>query len=532
MLLSILLPSLVACNTGTDVKISNVNSPPTATIISPLNGASFEELEVVTFEAQIGDNYDEPPALSVTWSSDIDGTLTGTTPADTNGILLYTTSSLSVGNHAITLLVADTEGEQSSVSVQVEVIALPTDPTIEILHPTGNDQTIEGQNFELVAEVWDARDPLNTLLVDISSDIDGNICSARANEQGRVSCETDFSAGLHEIEFVVSNSAGFEAVAVAEDFLVVDLDDIDNDGDGFSTNDGDCNDSDEDIFPGQTEIENNADDDCNGFVDDGTDAYDDDNDGYTENQGDCNDNDSSVRPNAPELENGINDDCDQYTDEGTDSFDDDGDCYCDTAPCIGSIEPSCSNIQGGDCNDGNPDISPAALEVCGNNIDENCNNDFDEENAQGCTTYYRDSDGDGHGDAAYSECWCSPGGSTGDFDVLTTDDCYDGNFDAKPGQVNYFSVDRGDGSFDYDCDNTEWEEWTDLAVCGSVFIGPNWDDWDCMPTTYGWAYSTVPACGALGFWADDPGHCSGLVCGLDSSALTSDLNSQRTQRCN
>ena len=91
-------------------------------------------------------------------------------------------------------------------------------------------------------------------------------------------------------------------------------------GDDFFPNDGDCNDEDINIYPGQTEIINNTDDDCNGLADDGTSAYDDDSDGYSEDEGDCNDEDSSVYPNAPELENGINDDCDQYTDEGTDSF--------------------------------------------------------------------------------------------------------------------------------------------------------------------------------------------------------------------
>ena len=74
---------------------------------------------MVTFEAMIGDNYDAPPDLAISWSSDIDGSLTGAIPADSNGTLLYTTSSLSVGNHAITLLVGDTEGEQTTASVQL-----------------------------------------------------------------------------------------------------------------------------------------------------------------------------------------------------------------------------------------------------------------------------------------------------------------------------------------------------------------------------------------------------------------------------
>lgn len=33
-------------------------------------------------------------------------------------------------------------------------------------------------------------------------------------------------------------------------------------------------------------------------------------------------------------------------------------------------------------------------------------------------------------------------------------DCYDNNANAKPGQTAYFGTNRGDGSFDYDCDGS------------------------------------------------------------------------------
>jgi len=48
----------------------------------------------------------------------------------------------------------------------------------------------------------------------------------------------------------------------------------------------------------------------------------------------------------------------------------DGDGFCPpNAP---------SEFPGGDCNDGNASISPAAAEVCGNAVDENCNSHMDE----------------------------------------------------------------------------------------------------------------------------------------------------------
>jgi hypothetical protein len=54
-------------------------------------------------------------------------------------------------------------------------------------------------------------------------------------------------------------------------------------------------------------------------------------------------------------------------------FDDDGDCFCETAPCTGSSNPACgSNLQGGDCSDCDPTVNPAAIEVNGDNVDNNC----------------------------------------------------------------------------------------------------------------------------------------------------------------
>jgi hypothetical protein len=64
-------------------------------------------------------------------------------------------------------------------------------------------------------------------------------------------------------------------------------------------------------------------------------------------------------------------------------------------------------------------------------------------------TGYTDADDDNYGTGS-SQQICS-GESLPDGYTSQGGDCYDANANAKPGQTSYFTTDRGDGSFDYDC---------------------------------------------------------------------------------
>jgi hypothetical protein len=72
------------------------------------------------------------------------------------------------------------------------------------------------------------------------------------------------------------------------------------------------------------------------------------------------------------------------------------------------------------------------------------------------STYYRDVDGDGYGVSTMTMSSCTPPAGY----VANNTDCYDANPDttnaelAHPGQTSYFTTNRGDGSFDYNCNST------------------------------------------------------------------------------
>ena len=90
-----------------------------------------------------------------------------------------------------------------------------------------------------------------------------------------------------------------------------------------------------------------------------TPCLDDDGD-LSEEEGDCDDYESATFPGNTEIADGVDNDCDTYIDEGTPFFDDDGDCYCESAPCYGSVNANCALAQlaDGDCDDNDDNISP------------------------------------------------------------------------------------------------------------------------------------------------------------------------------
>ncbi|MCB9676692.1 MAG: VCBS repeat-containing protein [Alphaproteobacteria bacterium] len=170
---------------------------------------------------------------------------------------------------------------------------------------------------------------------------------------------------------------------------------------------GDCDDGDATVSPGAVERCDGRDEDCDGDVDeDASDALDRwvDADldgfgtglpvrvcpsvpGYSFVDGDCDDGAPAVSPNGTEVPaDGVDSDCDGlelcYDDIDLDGY--------GRATLTGSADLSCTALgvspTSDDCDDLRPAVSPGAPEICGNQLDDDCDP---------ATPDLQDADGDG-----------------------------------------------------------------------------------------------------------------------------------------
>ena len=237
----------------------------------------------------------------------------------------------------------------------------------------------------------------------------------------------------------------------------------------FVASGGDCDDTDSEIHGDMAELCDLKDNDCDGITDeDLTDMVfyrDLDGDGYGTPMDeiidcapvpgyvvegtDCDDGDADIRPGRSEDCNGLDDNCDDVIDETwpVDPYflDDDMDGYGAGDPVMACTAPAGHVVSDTDCDDTDAMVNPGIYADCEDGRDEDCDGEIDEGPD---STFYRDVDGDGYGDASDTLVDCAP--PTGW--VWDATDCDDTDAETHPDHREVCS-----DVADNDCDGLEDE---------------------------------------------------------------------------
>ena len=258
-----------------------VDTPPEITLEAPLSGTVLNEGDALSVLAWVMDAEDAPTDLWVSWRSDVDGLLFEG-EADAAGQSAGEALGLSGGAHRLQAVVTDPAGLSAEATVDIVVNRIPGAPGLVIgpaapqsgmgLTCTVATVAVDGDGDPLTyAFSWtvDGAPFLGATHGALDSAVPG--ASVRGGQDWR--CEAAASdAGA-------TGPVAFATVTIADD---LDLD-------GWGEADGDCDDSDPDINPGEAEVcGDGIDNDCDATTGDG---------------------------GTTEVCNGVDDDCDGQIDE-------------------------------------------------------------------------------------------------------------------------------------------------------------------------------------------------------------------------
>ena len=165
-----------------------LGDPPNVSITSPTDGATFHVGDSISFSGSASDTEDGDLTASLTWTSDIDGTI------DTGGSF---SAALTEESHTVTASVTDSDSNTGYASISV--IVVNDSPVVSITAPTDATTFQSGEIISFVGSASDTEDGDLTASLAWSSDIDGAIGTGG-------SFSTTLTDGNHTVTASVTDS--------------------------------------------------------------------------------------------------------------------------------------------------------------------------------------------------------------------------------------------------------------------------------------------------------------------------------------
>jgi hypothetical protein len=244
---------------------TNAAGAPAIVIVNPSEGEQVGASQIVNLLATVTDDVDKPDLLPIEVLDNPDGVIWNgyATPA---GTIEVPFQAHSLGIHTLTVSALDLEGKKGTASVSFEVIQDEV-PLVNIKAPGDGDwfDTVDTITFR--GNVLDDTTPNEQVATSWSSDMQGLLSTAPPDSNGDTTFSTALLGGTHVITLTATDLDG----NIGRDTLVVNVDDPlarDDDGDGYSEYDGDCDDTDDTLSPAEVDICDAIDQDCDGWIND------------------------------------------------------------------------------------------------------------------------------------------------------------------------------------------------------------------------------------------------------------------------
>ena len=241
----------------------DVVGAPRISLIGPMEGESFPASEGVNVVAAVEDDEQPPETLLCEIVSSRDGMLWNGSPA-TNGGLTQLVSGLSEGIASLTLRCEDDDAKVGSAVVEVEVLE-DARPRVQINDPKDGSNHWTTDTVVFNAQLSDDLTDPEVLQLSLTSDVAGVVWSGSADSSGKATGSFTLAEATHTLTLVAVDEDGNDGSDSVQ-IVITDPLNYDNDGDGYTENSGDCDDGNPNVNPGEAEVCDSVDQDCDGDV--------------------------------------------------------------------------------------------------------------------------------------------------------------------------------------------------------------------------------------------------------------------------